>query len=70
LYICICNGITERQVRDCAHGGARTIEDLGWALGVGTNCGRCRDCASELLSDVHGLESTAGDSGGPERIHP
>jgi bacterioferritin-associated ferredoxin len=50
LYLCICNAITERQVRESAEAGARSVEDLTFALGVGAGCGRCRECAAELLN--------------------
>jgi bacterioferritin-associated ferredoxin len=52
LYLCICNAITERQVRETAQAGARSVDDLTVALGVGAGCGRCRECAAELLSKL------------------
>jgi len=51
MYICICNAVTESQVRECARGGACSLEDLTANLGVGAGCGRCRDCAAEVLED-------------------
>jgi len=58
LYICICNAITERQVRESAHSGASSLDDLAFALGVGAGCGRCRECAEELLRDARLDEET------------
>jgi bacterioferritin-associated ferredoxin len=52
LYICICNAITEKAVRECARKGACSIEELTVELGVAAGCGRCRDCASDLLRDL------------------
>ena len=52
LYLCICNAITERQARETAQAGARSVDDLAFALGVGAGCGRCRECAAELLSNL------------------
>jgi bacterioferritin-associated ferredoxin len=54
LYICLCNAITERAVRECAENGVCSLEHLANELGVGTGCGRCRDCAADVLRDVHG----------------
>jgi len=54
VYICICNAITEGQVRECAQGGNCSLEDLANALGVGTGCGRCRDCAAQVLAEARG----------------
>jgi bacterioferritin-associated ferredoxin len=52
MYICLCNAITDRQIVEAAHGGARTDEDLAHGLGVGITCGRCRSCAKELLLET------------------
>jgi len=52
LYICICNAVTEKAVRDCVSGGACSLDQLAFELGVGSGCGRCRDCAAELLRDA------------------
>ena len=51
VYICLCNAITEREIRSCAAEGACTMTDLERCLGVGTNCGRCRSTASEILNE-------------------
>jgi bacterioferritin-associated ferredoxin len=53
LYICICNAITERQVRDCARSGASSVDQLASELGVGSGCGRCLECAVDLLREMH-----------------
>jgi bacterioferritin-associated ferredoxin len=49
LYICICNAVTQRQVEECVDSGAASLEELAFQLGVGTGCGRCRECAAECL---------------------
>ena len=54
LYICLCNAITERQVRECARSGAASVDQLTFELGVGSGCGRCVECAVDLLREVHG----------------
>ena len=52
MYICICNAITDKAVEKCAQEGARSVEDLSARLGVGTGCGRCLECARELLVEA------------------
>jgi bacterioferritin-associated ferredoxin len=61
MYICLCNAITDRQIVEAAHDGARTDEDLAHALGVGITCARCRSCAKELLRET--LARIAPDTG-------
>jgi bacterioferritin-associated ferredoxin len=53
MYICLCNAITERQVRECARSGACSVDQLASELGVGSGCGRCLECAVDLLREVH-----------------
>jgi bacterioferritin-associated ferredoxin len=52
LYICICNAITEKAVRECAARGACSLDQLAMELGVGSGCGRCRECAADVLREV------------------
>lgn len=59
MYICICNAITEKAVRDCARQGCCSLDQLAVELGVGSGCGRCRDCANEVLRDVQATEALA-----------
>jgi bacterioferritin-associated ferredoxin len=59
LYICICNAVTEKAVRECARNGVCSVEELAYELGVGAGCGRCRECASELLRDMRVVEPHA-----------
>ena len=57
MYICLCNAITEKAVRECARKGACSLEQLSSELGVGAGCGRCCECAKEVLRDVHGEQA-------------
>jgi len=52
MYICLCNGITENDIRSCcAEEGACSMRDLERSLGVGACCGKCRPAAKEILDD-------------------
>ena len=65
MYICNCNGITEREIRGAAELGCSTVADLSRDLGVGTCCGKCIPEASRLLrscgSSCACLQAAAGD---------
>ena len=52
MYVCVCNALTDREIRAAADLGARTIEDLQATLGVATCCRRCADCARGVLADA------------------
>ena len=51
MYICICNAVTEREVRECASAGCSSLGKLQAELGVGACCGRCRPAAQEILDE-------------------
>ena len=49
MYVCICNGITDRAVREAAAQGARDLADLRALTGCASTCGSCADLALEVL---------------------
>jgi bacterioferritin-associated ferredoxin len=53
MYICICLAVTDRQIREAAKEGARTLKDLRRDLGVASECGRCAACARSCLRAAH-----------------
>lgn len=65
MYVCICNAVTDHQVRERAHSGVRSVEELTFQLGLGVGCGRCLERATQLLGDAQ-----AGENCKPIRPHP
>ncbi len=61
MYVCICNAITDKQIRKAADAGARNLWDLQRELGVAVGCGSCKEMASDILRE------TAADA--QPRIH-
>ena len=51
MYVCVCNGITDKQIRRAAKAGAVNMNALQAELGVATNCGSCHEMASRILSE-------------------
>jgi len=49
VYVCICNGVTERQIREAATAGCTTVAELTMRTGAGANCGSCLDMATDVL---------------------
>ncbi|NJD25291.1 MAG: (2Fe-2S)-binding protein [Betaproteobacteria bacterium] len=52
MYVCVCQAITDRQIREAAANGVRTLKDLRRELGIGRDCGRCTGCARECLAEA------------------
>jgi len=49
LYVCICNGVTDRQIRDAAASGVRSVAELTMRTGCGASCGSCLETAAAIL---------------------
>ena len=51
MYVCICNAITDKQIRKAAKSGATDLWKLQKELGVASGCGSCMEAASEILAE-------------------
>jgi bacterioferritin-associated ferredoxin len=60
MYICVCNAVTEREIRHCAQLGC-SLGDLRERLGVAANCGKCKHAARQILLEER---SANGESPG------
>ena len=52
MYVCICNAITDKQIRQAAEAGVRDLWSLQKELGVATSCGACKEMASDILRET------------------
>ena len=52
MYVCLCNAITEGQIRDAVSDGARSLHELRQCLGVASCCGKCADCAQQVVRET------------------
>ena len=49
MYVCICNGVTDRDIRQAAEAGCRSLAELTMRTGCGATCGTCLDTAASIL---------------------
>ncbi|MBX9401666.1 (2Fe-2S)-binding protein [Lysobacter sp. BMK333-48F3] len=54
MYVCICNGVTDRDIRQAAEAGCRSLPELTMRTGAGANCGSCLELAASLLEQARG----------------
>jgi bacterioferritin-associated ferredoxin len=53
MYVCICNAITDKQIRKAAEAGVTNLWGLQKELGVATQCGSCKEMASDILRETN-----------------
>jgi bacterioferritin-associated ferredoxin len=51
MYVCVCNAVSDRQIREAVDQGARSLFEVQCQLPVGACCGRCEDTASQVVSE-------------------
>ena len=52
MYVCICKGITDTQIRAAVEDGASSIREVRSTLGVASQCGKCGILAREIVQEV------------------
>jgi len=57
MVVCVCNRITEKEVREAAHDGARSPEAAYARVGCEVQCGCCLDYAQEVIDEELGRRS-------------
>lgn len=51
VYVCVCNGVTDHQIREAAAAGCGSMAELTMRTGCGASCGCCVTTAARLLED-------------------
>ena len=51
MIVCVCNNISDREIRQAVDLGLSTMTELRRDLGIATCCGKCHTCASEVLHE-------------------
>jgi bacterioferritin-associated ferredoxin len=52
MYVCICNGVTDRDIRNAADAGCRSMPELTMRTGAGSTCGSCIEMATAILDEA------------------
>ena len=53
MYVCVCNAVTDRVVREAAASGVRCLGELTMRTGCAGTCGACADLAQQLLLEAN-----------------
>lgn len=51
MYVCLCNGLTDRQIRAVAKTGACSPARVHRSLGVRLQCGKCLPMMRDILRE-------------------
>jgi bacterioferritin-associated ferredoxin len=51
MIVCVCNNISDREIRQAVDLGLTSMADLYQELGVGTCCGKCVSYARQVMHE-------------------
>ncbi|WP_298443722.1 (2Fe-2S)-binding protein [uncultured Ferrimonas sp.] len=55
MYICVCYGVTDSQVKHAVEQGADDLKSLQEKLQVGRQCGKCIKATIEMMEQTKDL---------------
>ncbi len=50
MIVCLCEGVSDRDVRGAVSRGCRSVAEIGRANGAGNGCGACHKQLRELIT--------------------
>jgi len=54
MYVCLCQGVTDGQIREAIYDGCCSYRDVRETLGVASQCGKCACLAKQVVRETLG----------------
>ena len=54
MYVCVCHGVTDHQIRRAVDEGASSLRQVRAKLTMGHCCGRCLKSARDVITEHKG----------------
>ncbi|MEZ5535825.1 MAG: (2Fe-2S)-binding protein [Thiolinea sp.] len=60
MYVCVCNAVTDREIKKAVKQGDDTFEKVRDSLKVASCCGQCESHAREVIAEAKQAKPTLG----------
>jgi bacterioferritin-associated ferredoxin len=50
MFVCLCEGVTDREIHEALDEGCRSIPDVMECTGAGTGCGACHSTIATIVA--------------------
>ena len=67
MFVCLCNPVTENQIRFSATDGCASFREMAAKLGVAQQCGRCACHAKEVFDHARDVPASSSRPTAPSR---
>jgi len=61
MYVCVCNAVTDSDIRKAVEGGVRNLRQLKQTTQCGTRCGSCTEMSTQVLQQALSEKRTSED---------
>lgn len=51
MLVCVCNGISDRDIDSALQDGAASFKEVRTTLGLGSCCGQCATFARDMVNE-------------------
>lgn len=62
MYVCLCRGVTDSQIKQAVAEGAQSVREVNDLLGTARQCGKCglttRDIVNQELSAMQSARAS------------
>lgn len=52
MYVCICQQVTDRDIREYCESNNANLSQMRKDLGLGSDCGRCAKLAKQIMNET------------------
>ena len=59
MIVCLCKGVSDRDVHAAIEQGSKTVRDVGRCCRAGTDCGACVGAVRDMLQRRRGRTAPA-----------
>jgi bacterioferritin-associated ferredoxin len=66
MIVCVCKGLSQREIRLCVLRGASTVEEVKEACGAATDCGTCHQAVEQIVTDPAPITAIAPSPARPK----
>jgi bacterioferritin-associated ferredoxin len=63
MYVCLCAGVTDREIHETLAEGASSVEEVAHCTGAGMRCGSCVPALAAMVEDAVGVASGRRERG-------
>jgi len=58
MLVCICNGISDKDIDSALQDGATNFQEVRRSTGLGSCCGQCASFARDMVNEKAGAAQT------------